>query len=164
MQAFEYKVVPAPEKGKSSKGIKGGPARFAHALETLMNTLAQEGWQYVRADTLPSQERVGLTGKTTVYRNMLVFRRSVETAVPKSRNAGVADISASNAPSILDHTAPPAALRTGAVQNEPLHPTQPVMAAHSPANVLKVTESLPAATTGPQDTGTPAPQTPPKDV
>ncbi|MFT6105081.1 MAG: hypothetical protein ACJA1E_001508 [Paracoccaceae bacterium] len=169
MQAFEYKVVPAPEKGKSSKGIKGGAARFAHALETLMNTLAQEGWQYVRADTLPSQERVGLTGKTTVYQNMLVFRRSLETAAPVSRNMGMADISASNAPSILDHTAVPAPLRTEPVRNEPMrnepvHPTRPVMAATSPAHVRGSIEPLPAVTTDPQGTNTPAPQTPPTDV
>ena len=33
----EYKVVPAPMKGMKAKGVKGTPARFAHALEVLMN-------------------------------------------------------------------------------------------------------------------------------
>ena len=77
---FEYKVVPAPTKGQKSKGIKGPEARFAFALEALMNELAGEGWEYVRADTLPSVERAGLTGSTTEWRNMLVFRRSVEAS------------------------------------------------------------------------------------
>ena len=37
--------------------------------------MAREGWEYVRADVLPSEERSGLTGRTTVYHNLLVFRR-----------------------------------------------------------------------------------------
>ena len=76
MSAFEYKVVPAPQKGQKSKGIKGAEARFALALETLMNDMAAEGWEYQRAETLPSQERSGLTGSTTEWRNLLIFRRA----------------------------------------------------------------------------------------
>ncbi len=37
--------------------------------------MSAEGWEYVRADVLPSEERSGLTGRTTVYHNVLVFRR-----------------------------------------------------------------------------------------
>ena len=73
--AFEYKVVPAPTKGLKAKGVRSNDDRFANALETKMNALAVEGWEYQRTDTLPSEEREGLMGKTTVYRNMLVFRR-----------------------------------------------------------------------------------------
>ncbi|MDP3377653.1 MAG: hypothetical protein Q8S53_04755, partial [Brevundimonas sp.] len=32
-------------------------------------------WDYVRADTLPVDERSGLTGTKTSFHNMLVFRR-----------------------------------------------------------------------------------------
>ncbi len=41
-----------------------------------MNRLGAEGWDYVRADALPCEERVGLTGTKTVFQNMLVFRRA----------------------------------------------------------------------------------------
>ena len=77
MTGYEYKVIPAPAKGVKAKGIKGPEARFAHALEQSMNTLAAEGWEYLRADILPSEERQGLTSSQTVYRSVLVFRRAL---------------------------------------------------------------------------------------
>ncbi|MCB1339147.1 MAG: DUF4177 domain-containing protein [Maritimibacter sp.] len=78
---FEYKVVPAPTRGRKAKGVKTPADRFAHALEEVINELAAEGWEYIRTDTLPAQERTGLTGRTTVYQNMLVFRRAATPAV-----------------------------------------------------------------------------------
>ncbi|KHA52797.1 hypothetical protein [Sulfitobacter geojensis] len=79
MPRFEYKVVPAPQKGLKAKGVKGAEARFSHALQELMNGLAGYGWEYQRAETLPSIERAGLTSTTTEWRNVLVFRRLRET-------------------------------------------------------------------------------------
>lgn len=75
MTKYEYKVLPAPDRGLKARGVKGADGRFAHALEVLMNDMGAEGWEYQRAETLPCEERQGLSGKTTVYRNMLVFRR-----------------------------------------------------------------------------------------
>ncbi|WP_339984311.1 hypothetical protein [Gymnodinialimonas ulvae] len=72
-----------------------GPALFAHALEEAMNELGADGWQYLRADTLPQEERAGLTSKTTTYRNLLVFQREIapepseEAAVPVSEPASI---------------------------------------------------------------------------
>lgn len=80
MPRFEYRVVPAPKSGLKAKGVRSNEDRFAHALESLMNELGAQGWDYVRADTLPAEERQGLTGRTTVYQNMLVFRRETELA------------------------------------------------------------------------------------
>ncbi|MEY1555970.1 DUF4177 domain-containing protein [Yoonia sp. R2331] len=77
MSSYEYKVVPAPTKGLKAKGVKSVQDRFANALETVMNDLAADGWEYQRTDTLPAEEREGLMGKTTVFQNMLVFRRTV---------------------------------------------------------------------------------------
>jgi hypothetical protein len=77
MTRYEYKVVPAPVQGRKARGVKGTAERFALALETLMNEMGQDGWDYVRADTLPCEERTGLTGRTTTFQNMLVFRRQV---------------------------------------------------------------------------------------
>lgn len=84
MTTFEYSVIPAPKRGLKGRGIKGGEAQFANALTQLMNQAAAEGWHYMRAETLPSEERQGLTGRTTVYQNMLVFRRAVETGAPEA--------------------------------------------------------------------------------
>lgn len=75
MAEYEYKVVPAPRRGDKIRGAKGTEARFAATLEAIMNPLGADGWEYIRADTLPCEERVGLTGKTTTFQNMLVFRR-----------------------------------------------------------------------------------------
>lgn len=76
MPIYEYKIVPAPEKARKVRGLKG-PARFAHAVQEVMNELGAEGWQYLRADTLPQDERSGLTSRTTIYRNLLVFQREI---------------------------------------------------------------------------------------
>ncbi len=77
MARKEYKVVPAPERARKKRGLKG-PALFAHEVEMVMNEHAAEGWIYVRTDTLPHEERSGLTSKVTTYRNLLVFQRAVE--------------------------------------------------------------------------------------
>jgi hypothetical protein len=85
MQAYEYQVIPAPRRGEKAKGARTTEERFALALTTLMNRLGAEGWEYVRADVLPCDERVGLTGSKTTFQNMLVFRRALtrpEEAVP----------------------------------------------------------------------------------
>jgi hypothetical protein len=76
MAGYEYKVVPAPSKGQRGKGVKGAEGRFAHALELAMNEMAADGWEFQRSETLPSDERSGLTSSTTNWRNVLVFRRA----------------------------------------------------------------------------------------
>lgn len=81
MSKYEYKVVPAPAKGLKAKGIKTSQDRFANALETTMNELGAEGWEYQRTDTLPCEERSGLTGKVTTFQHMLVFRRAITEEV-----------------------------------------------------------------------------------
>lgn len=80
MQRFEYKVVPAPRKGEKVRGAKTLPDRFALTLTQMMNELGRDGWEYLRADTLPCEERVGFTGKATSFQNMLVFRRALAVA------------------------------------------------------------------------------------
>lgn len=82
MTVFEYKVIPAPSKGRKAAGIKGAEARFAHTLEAEINALAAEGWAYLRSDILPSEERQGLTSSHTVYRSVLVFQRALSPDAP----------------------------------------------------------------------------------
>jgi len=84
MQRYEYKVVPAPTRGEKAKGAKTTPDRFAVALMSVMNALGAEGWEYLRTDTLPCDERSGLTGTKTQFQNMLVFRKVL--AVPQAES------------------------------------------------------------------------------
>ena len=77
MAGYEYSVVPAPTKGVKAKGVKTPEERFAYALQTVMNEKGAEGWEYQRTDTLPAIERSGLTGSTTNWRHVLVFRRAI---------------------------------------------------------------------------------------
>lgn len=72
---YEYKVIPAPRKGRKARGIKGAEARFSFAIQEVMNDLGAEGWEFLRSETLPSDERQGLTSSQTVFRSLLVFRR-----------------------------------------------------------------------------------------
>lgn len=78
MTQFEYEAIAAPRKGKKARGIKTNEDRFAHAMTELLNEMAADGWEYLRADTLPCEERSGFTGRTTVYQNILVFRRALD--------------------------------------------------------------------------------------
>ncbi len=74
---YEYKVVPAPKKAGKIRGVKGTGNKFAVALTNLMNEYGADGWEYQRTDTLPCEERQGLTGKATTFQNVLVFRREI---------------------------------------------------------------------------------------
>jgi hypothetical protein len=85
MQRFEYKVIPAPKRGEKARGVKTTEDRFAYALTHLLNDLGAEGWEYVRADALPCEERVGFTGTKTTFQNVLVFRRMIGAATEEDR-------------------------------------------------------------------------------
>ncbi len=77
MQQYEYKVVPAPTQGEKARGAKSTEGRFALALANAINAEARQGWDYLQSETLPTEERAGLTGRRTVYVNLLVFRRAL---------------------------------------------------------------------------------------
>lgn len=101
MQRFEYRIIPAPRRADKVKGAKTLEERFAATLVQAMNALGAEGWEYLRADTLPCEERTGLTGSKTSYQTLLVFRRPVEA--PKAEPvapmpAAVPDLPAAIAP------------------------------------------------------------------
>ena len=80
MKRFEYKVVPAPMKGRKARGVRRAEDKFALSVEDVMNDMALEGWEYQRSETLPHEERSGLTGTATTYRSVLVFRRARDIA------------------------------------------------------------------------------------
>jgi Domain of unknown function (DUF4177) len=108
MTRYEYKVVPAPTKGLKAKGVKTPEGRFANSVQSVLNTQGAEGWEYLRSELLPSEERTGLTGSTTHWRNVLVFRRALpgvqvvtipEAAAPTDEPA-VVEVPAINVPAI----------------------------------------------------------------
>lgn len=85
---YEYTAIPAPTRGEKSAETKTPTDRYALTLGAELNRMAAAGWEYVRADVLPSEERSGLTGRTTVYHNLLIFRRTL--AAGAAQDAGAA--------------------------------------------------------------------------
>jgi hypothetical protein len=116
---FEYQVVPAPRRAPKVKSVASADARFAMALAQKMNEMGRDGWEYLRTDTLPMDERAGLTGTKTSYVNMLVFRRAV---LHSTRNVDPAnedfDISAAifDAPKTITQFAEPHVPEGGAAK------------------------------------------------
>jgi hypothetical protein len=115
MSTYQYRVVPAPTKGLKAKGVKGPEARFSNTIEDLMNEMGAQGWEYQRAETLPSVERSGLTGSTTEWRNVLVFRKPRDIANAEiSPQPSIApfvpiDNTADDTPEAVENEAPNAA-------------------------------------------------------
>lgn len=88
MPRYEYRVIPAPQRAEKARGLKTTADRFAHTLTEILNRLGAEGWEYQRADTLPCEERSGLTGRVTQYQTLLTFRReTAESALPAMTRA-----------------------------------------------------------------------------
>ncbi len=107
MHAYEYKVVPAPSKGTKAKGVRTAEARFSNSIEITLNQLAAEGWEYQRSELLPSDERVGLTGSTTNWRNVLIFRRALTAPEPVAEPVAAPSQEQIVPPAILTPTATP---------------------------------------------------------
>jgi len=80
---YDYKVIPAPARVQKVKGLKTTPERFAHLLTEVLNLHGQDGWEYLRAETLPCEERKGLTGLRTSMQTVLILRRARPQAEPR---------------------------------------------------------------------------------
>jgi len=81
MPSHEYRVVPAPRRGVRAKGARTPEDRFARTVEAEMNRMAAEGWEFVRSDTLPSEQKPGWFSRSvTVFQTILVFRRALAEA------------------------------------------------------------------------------------
>lgn len=81
MERYEYTVIPAPDRGSRAKGARTPTERYALALAEAINAMAADGWDYIRAETLPSDERSGIASRQTLWHNVLVFRRNLTEAV-----------------------------------------------------------------------------------
>lgn len=94
MTRYEYTAIPAPFRTEKSKDNTPASDRFAANLTAELNRMAADGWEYIRADVLPSEERSGLTSKTTVYHNLLIFRKEVELREQKHQQRATPSASA----------------------------------------------------------------------
>ncbi|SIP87969.1 hypothetical protein SAMN05421641_101158 [Paracoccus thiocyanatus] len=129
MSSYEYTAIPAPIRGEKTRGAKSGIDRFAATMTDTLNQMAQDGWDYVRAETLPAEERSGLTSRSTVYHNLLIFRRALagQPAQPQPTAAQTADAQPAN-PQMPE--APPVQAEAPAPARGPF--SQPMLAAPKP--------------------------------
>ncbi len=163
MTRYIYKVIPAPSKGRKSPGVKGAEARFAHGLEEAMNEMAAEGWEYLRADILPSEERQGLTSTATVYRSVLVFRRPAEqerAEAKRTRAERAEPVAPSRPPEAPETIRPsaPANLPEPAVHREST-PEEPRFRRMPPLTAQRAGRDAEAGEPEPVEEGTPQTET-----
>jgi hypothetical protein len=77
---FEYKCVGAPERPKRLRGASRSE-RVALAMQEIIDAEAVDGWEYLRTDLVPVEERAGLFSRTQeVHRAVLIFRREPSVA------------------------------------------------------------------------------------
>ncbi len=147
MNHYEYKVVPAPAKGRKASGVRKPEDKFAFALQEVMNEYAADGWEFLRSETLPSEERSGLTKTITSYRSILVFRRGVnvsvaepvlETEEPKPAKILPARVSRPQKPKIAPAPTEPAPQQAAQAENDFFEDADLIPHASNP-------DSLPAA-------------------
>ncbi len=77
MARYEYKCVAAPRKTKAFKGVRSHEDQFAYVLAEVMNDMAAKDWEYLRAESLPCEEKTGLTSRVESFQSVLIFRRKI---------------------------------------------------------------------------------------
>lgn len=75
MTRYEYKAVSAPIRGEKTRGLKSAEDRLAAAFERLLNRMADDGWEFVRTESLPAEEKTTFGRATSVNAHIVVFRR-----------------------------------------------------------------------------------------
>ncbi len=83
----EYKVVPAPQRAQKVKGLKTTEQRFANTLAEAINAEAAGGWQFLRTETLPCEERGTLGSMRTTTVTVMIFARELGQVRPKAATA-----------------------------------------------------------------------------
>lgn len=79
---YEYKVVPAPLRAAKIKGLKTVADRFAQTLAERINAESAGGWQFVRTETLPCEERSRLGSAKVTQQVVMVFVRTLGATRP----------------------------------------------------------------------------------
>jgi len=74
--AYEYKCVGGPERVRRTRGTTR-TERVAHAMQELIEIEAARGWEYLRTDLIPVEEKPSFLAQSReVHRAVLVFRRT----------------------------------------------------------------------------------------
>jgi len=87
---YEYKVVPAPLRAAKAKGLKTVADRFASTLAERINAEAAGGWQFVRTETLPCEERKRFGGTRSSTQVVMIFARPLGQTRPDASAALIA--------------------------------------------------------------------------
>ncbi len=78
--SFEYKCIGGPERPKRQRGVSPSD-RVALAMEEIIADEAVEGWEYLRTDLVPVDEKPGFFSRSqVVHRAVLIFRRDLAGA------------------------------------------------------------------------------------
>ncbi len=125
---YEYKVVPAPQRAAKAKGLKTTAERFANTLAESINAEAAGGWQFVRSETLPCEERSRLGASRISQQVVMIFARPLGATRPDAGSAL-------------------AAVQEAAAHSEPRHATEPV--AEAPAYAAPAPAPAPQAEAAP---------------
>lgn len=103
----EYKVVPAPQRAQKVKGLKTTEQRFANTLAEAINAEAAGGWQFLRTETLPCEERGTLGSMRTTTVTVMIFARELGQVRPKAATALAAVQEPATAPAETETAAAP---------------------------------------------------------
>lgn len=81
--AFEYKCVGGPERPRRLRGTHSRSDRVAVAMQEIIGAEAVDGWEYLRTDLVPVEEKAGIFSRPQeVHRAVLIFRREVGAVHP----------------------------------------------------------------------------------
>src|SRR5690625_1018622 len=85
--SYEYKCVGAPEEPRRQRGVRAWSDRAALAMQEVITAEAVDGWEYLRTDLLPVEEKDGFFSRARrTQRAVLIFRREIGEA-PRGRAA-----------------------------------------------------------------------------
>lgn len=78
---YEYKCVGAPEEPRRQRGVRAWSDRVALAMQEVITAEAIDGWEYLRTDILPVEEKDGFFSRVRrIQRAVLIFRREIGDA------------------------------------------------------------------------------------
>lgn len=146
MSHYEYKVIPAPQRAEKAKGVRTSEGRFAHTIEAALNQLGADGWEYLRAELLPQEERSGLKAAKTQWRTVLVFRR-LTGSVAEGMQARVLD---TPAPDPIPTALPPVVAAPAAMAETPQEPPVTAPEAEDDSHDSTVIPLTPPENEGPE--------------
>ncbi|MCA8881578.1 MAG: DUF4177 domain-containing protein [Rhodobacteraceae bacterium] len=98
MAQYEYRVTPAPARARKIRGADTVEARYAETLAETLNREGADGWEYLRAETLPVEERSGFRRTRTTFRTVLIFRRPVDVDDSEATRAALRQLENADRP------------------------------------------------------------------